>query len=63
MLFVIQSRKTLRRKGTLLIYAGTSNWDCPQLFSLLHGLFQGLLVLTFMFMHLRVQIELKLSEG
>ena len=26
------------------------------------ALFQGLLALTFMFMHLRVQIELKLSE-
>ena len=52
----------MRREGTLLIYAGTSHWDCPQLYSLLHGLFQGLLALTFMFMHLMVQIELKLSE-
>ena len=39
-------------------------WDftlgLPQPFSLYHGLFQGLLELNFMFMHLRVKIEFKL---
>ena len=28
---------------------GTAHWDCPQPFSLSHGLFHGLLALTFQF--------------
>ena len=49
-------------RETVNPYGGTAHWDCPQPFSLSHGLFQGLLELTFMFMNLRFQIELKLFE-
>jgi len=34
-------------RETVNPYGGTAHWDCPQLFSLSHDLFQGLLELTF----------------
>ena len=49
-----------RETGNL--YGGRAHWECPQSFSFSHGLFQWPLEMTFMFMHLRFQIELKLFE-